>query len=282
MARIYKSRITKEQQTMFKAMATNTPLWYIGGKAKLYKIISNILPSDTKEIISPFIGGGALELKLSATGIRVHAYDKLEPLVNFWQCMLSYPDKVIENVSQHFPLYDHYYDLYDNYPPHKNATDDDALAVNAAAFWAINRGSYSGISLAQRGTSHDSDKKSPLSKFFYTWYHFYAPNLSVDCLSFEESLNKHPDMIAYLDPPYVGREQKYGDKRKGDQVFDHEKLRDLLGKRERPWVLSYQSHPTIMELYKEFDIYEIQWTYFCNPVGKNMKSDKQEIIIRNF
>ena len=281
-----KRKISKDQFTLFKSPSKSSPLWYIGGKSKLYNKLyergNRLLPEGLTEMMSPFIGGGALELKLAATGVRVHAYDKFEPLVNYWKCMLSDPGKVICNIYKYLPLFAKYYSTYDEYPPHQNATEPYELADNAAAFWCLNRGSYSGITLAKRGTSHNPDKKSPATGFFYTWYDFHSPNLSVECLPFEESLAKHDGVFAYLDPPYVGREHLYGDGRAGKPSFDHENLCAILKDRKSKWMLSYQPDDVVIELYKDFNIHEIPWTYFCQPVGDNPKGDKKEIIITNY
>ena len=61
--------------------------------------------------------------------------------------------------------------------------------------------------------------------------------------------------FAYVDPPYFGNEKGYGGSR--ENGFNHEKLRELLGKRGK-WVLSYNDHPKTYELYDGFHIQQIK------------------------
>ena len=49
-----------------------------------------LIPSETKEIISPFIGGGSLEVKWSTEmNIKVIGFDVFYHLVNFWEVLLN-------------------------------------------------------------------------------------------------------------------------------------------------------------------------------------------------
>ena len=56
------------------------PLSYVGAKYMLYKKILDLLPPNTEELVSPFMGGASLELRLATHGLKVHAYDDFEPL----------------------------------------------------------------------------------------------------------------------------------------------------------------------------------------------------------
>jgi DNA adenine methylase len=62
----------------------NTVLRYAGGKSKAYKKITPFIPKNTKKIVSPFIGGGSMEVKwASELGIEIVGYDIFYHLVNF-------------------------------------------------------------------------------------------------------------------------------------------------------------------------------------------------------
>ena len=39
-----------------------TPIRYAGGKSKAYKTITPLIPTDVKRVVSPFVGGGSLEV----------------------------------------------------------------------------------------------------------------------------------------------------------------------------------------------------------------------------
>ena len=42
-------------------------------------------------MVSPFFGGGSIEIHYAAQGVRVHGYDIFEPLANFWEQVLMSP-----------------------------------------------------------------------------------------------------------------------------------------------------------------------------------------------
>ena len=81
-----------------------TPLRYAGGKSRGVSEISNFIPQDTKEMCSPFFGGGSVELACSNNRIFVYGYDNFKPLVEFWQCLLTDRNKLVKNVKKYHPL----------------------------------------------------------------------------------------------------------------------------------------------------------------------------------
>ena len=77
-----------------------TPLRYPGGKSRaVERIMPYIRNLDCGELCSPFLGGGSIELKCSEEGMTVHGYDLFQPLVWFWQALLSDPEKLISHIE---------------------------------------------------------------------------------------------------------------------------------------------------------------------------------------
>ena len=87
------------------------------------------------------------------------------------------------------------------------------------------------------------------------WKSIPCSNLNVEHDDFEQVFWIHQHQFAYIDPPYFGNEKEYGGSR--ENGFDHEHLRNLLGKRGK-WVLSYNDHPKTYELYDGFHIQPIK------------------------
>jgi len=56
---------------------------------------------DCGELCSPFLGGGSIELKCAEEGMIVHGYDLFQPLVWFWEALLSNPDKLLEYINEY-------------------------------------------------------------------------------------------------------------------------------------------------------------------------------------
>ena len=78
-----------------------SPLRYPGGKTRAVKHILPHFPEDMKELCSPFLGGGSIELALASKGVKVHAYDIFEPLVCFWKHLIENPEALSEAASLH-------------------------------------------------------------------------------------------------------------------------------------------------------------------------------------
>ena len=77
-----------------------TPLRYPGGKSRAVEtIMPYIRDLDCGELCSPFLGGGSIELACAKEEIIVHGYDLFQPLVWFWEALLSTPQKLYKHVG---------------------------------------------------------------------------------------------------------------------------------------------------------------------------------------
>ena len=87
-----------------------------------------------------------------------------------------------------------------------------------------------------------------------------------------------PTALFYLDPPYVDTEKYY------DSPFcaqDHQRLREVLGHIKGRFILSYNDHPLVRELYADYRIEEVTRTSTLAGSGNN-QTQYAELIIRNF
>ena len=87
-----------------------------------------------------------------------------------------------------------------------------------------------------------------------------------------------PTALFYLDPPYVNTEKYY------DSPFsaqDHHRLREVLSQVKGRFILSYNDHPLIRELYADYRIEGITRTTTLSGKGNN-QTPYAELIIRNF
>ena len=86
-----------------------TPLRYPGGKSRAIDVIMpHIRSLDCGELCSPFLGGGSIELKCAEEGMVVHGYDIFQPLVWFWEVLLSDPEKIVEGINEDRELVKNY------------------------------------------------------------------------------------------------------------------------------------------------------------------------------
>jgi len=79
-----------------------SPLRYAGGKSKAIGLILENLPKlREKKIVSPFFGGGSVELCLSQMlGINVIGYDIFNMLANFWYVLINFKDVFIDKLTK--------------------------------------------------------------------------------------------------------------------------------------------------------------------------------------
>lgn len=252
-----------------RPLTDRSPLRYPGGKSKAVKIILDIIPSGLNEICSPFLGGASVELALQAKQVDVHAGDSFEPLVNFWNQAKATPWYVAEAARRHLPLSkEQFYHLRKTCPHIEDEIE------RAAAFFVLNRSSFSGSTLSggmspghPRFNSNAIDRVSE----------FRAPFLSVRHEDFEVTIKQHPGMFLFLDPPYDNGGSLYGvngDQHKG---FDHEKLAQILHERDTHWLLCYNDSPRIREWYADYCLIFPKWKY-----GMSANKSSSEIIITNF
>jgi site-specific DNA-adenine methylase len=96
----YLKKISNKDGT-FKRQCLS-PLRYAGGKSKAIGLILSNLPKlNRKLIVSPFFGGGSVELCLSQElDIQVIGYDIFGLLVNFWNTLINNKNEFIEQLKK--------------------------------------------------------------------------------------------------------------------------------------------------------------------------------------
>ena len=88
-----------------------------------------------------------------------------------------------------------------------------------------------------------------------------------------------PETFFYLDPPYFGCENYYG-----DGIFsrdDFKKLSDILKTLKGKFILSINDHPKTREIFKGFKIAKVKTNYNAGAwIGKN--KPVTELLISNY
>ena len=242
-----------------------SPLRYPGGKTRGVDFITQFFPENLDKLLSPFFGGGSIELSVAAQGTLVYGYDIFSPLVEFWQCLLTQPNELADEVEKHHPLpRDRFYELQATQTRFKTKLE------RAAVYYVLNRSSFSGSTLSG-GMSPEHPRFTLTS--IERLRNYLNPNIKIQKADFKTSLEKHPYTFAYLDPPYLIKSSLYGKKGNAHKDFDHEQLANILKKREH-WILSYNDCKEIRSLYEGFHILTPNWKY-------GMSNDKmsKEVLI---
>jgi DNA adenine methylase len=281
-----------------------TPIRYAGGKSKAIKIITPYV-KDIDKIVSPFIGGGSLEVHWASMGKEVIGYDLFDVLVNFWNVLLNNRDELVLKLKEIVPTGDEYNRIkeilmkWDNTQnmlkdwKTKHYVREDVITldnITAAAYYYFNHNTSYGPGYLGWGSSvYLKEKKwndmiDKISKFD-------LPTLSVNQGSFETVIPNHSDDFLYLDPPYYL--EKDSDNKMFTGIypmrnipvhhngFDHEKLRDLLHNHNGGFVLSYNNCETIREYYKDFELFYPEWSYSMGNGETRIGKNREEMGITN-
>jgi len=242
-----------------------SPLRYPGGKSRGAEAITSYFPEGIKEILSPFFGGGSVELLMATKGVTVLGFDLFKPLVEFWECLLAKPLLLARAVEKWYPLSkEAFYQLQQEQVGLRTKIE------RAAAFYVINRSSFSGASLSG-GTSpgHPRFTLSSIQRL----RDFTNPNVVVEAAHFTQSLLRHKNVFAYLDPPYAIECVLYGKRGNTHKNFNHQELCHILRQRSS-WVLSYNDCPLVRDLYRGYRTIIPSWKY-----GMSANKSSNEVLI---
>jgi DNA adenine methylase len=297
-----------------------SPLRYAGGKSKAIGLILENLPKlNSKKIVSPFFGGGSMELCFAQElGFEVIGYDIFEMLANFWNTLIHFKDEFVSELKKfHINETEFTYNrhvllnYWEKVKPQdlvyktKNKLElkeadltllDNSKIMQAVYYYYNMTLSYGPMFLGWPSSNEiDVDKfKRRIEKL----EQMTLKNINVQCKRFEESLPLHKDDFLFLDPPYFLE----GDSKmfKGmypncnfaihHNNFDHKKLCLLLKEHRGGFLMTYNNCSAIRELYNDckFEFPEWQYTYGQGEtrIGKNREGgtndnlkESHEIII---
>lgn len=246
-----------------------SPVRYPGGKTAAADQIKDYIPRGTP-LLSPFFGGGSVEFNASSRGARVYGYDTYGPLVCFYENLKKNREALIEATLALHPLSD---EKFEEIHSNLHVFPDDI--EKAAAFFALNYTTH--MSLMQSGgKSRSQDRFNPAD--IRRKLNFDMMDVTVELMDFRDSIAKHPDIFAFIDPPYIMKdkasEKFYGYCGSHHRDFNHTDLFNMLKDRGN-WIMTHRDCLEIRDIYKDFPIDEKQWAYSMNnQIG-------QELIIKS-
>ena len=228
-----------------------SPFMWAGGK---YRMRDVLIPMLGSPLMSPFLGGGGLEIVHASRGADVVGFDADPALVRTWHAILSDPAEFVGEVRRLLPLT----------RPARRAMYRRLPHVTPAEFYLLNWSAYGGKMLDSSGSSKNlvfmDSRLGRLAEFRTT--------LRVGLGSFDDTIPAYPDRFLYVDPPYVDQEFYR------HSAIDHGVLRDMLRERDG-WVLSYADHPLVRKMYRGCSIQESSRQHFDNTPRRRV-----ELIIR--
>jgi DNA adenine methylase len=246
-----------------------TPLRYPGGKSRAIDSILKYIPRNAKNYIFPFCGGCSIELAtFNLISKHVYAYDLFPPLVNFWQSLTKYNNKLIKVIESLYPLSkEKFYELQET------SVDMDDKIMQGACFYALNRCSFSGTTHSGGYSQEAADKRFTRHGIEMLQL-FNGIDFNVELMDYKESIEKHTDSWGYYDPPYlIGSNYIYGFSGHLHKQFSHTDFHNLISNKEH-WLLSYNDCTEIRELYKDHKIITPSWLY-----GMGEEKESKEVLI---
>jgi len=260
-----------------------TVLRYPGGKSRAVKHLLEHIPVQASgqqvTVLSPFFGGGALELALLDRGYHIIANDKFEPLYNFWVALKNEKDRLVEEVKKLHPITKELF-----FECRKRVIDMSIPNVErAACYFALNRSSFSGCTLsggfsAESGRARFNEASiARLNQVDLRNIEFY----NMDFVPFLEQFGSSRNTFIYLDPPYLleGTGNKlYGNQGDMHESFDHDGLQKVLSRIDvaTKWIMSYNDCKEVRTLYDNKDIVPMNWAY-----GMNKSKKSSELLLKH-
>jgi len=257
-----------------------SPIRYAGGKSLAVGHVIELLPNNINKIVSPFFGGGSIEIAMSKhLDIEVIGYDIFDILTNYWNFQIKNPKLLYKELKKIKPNKEEFEKIRKTLNKvWKKEISLDPLKL--AVYFVYNFNLSYGPGFMGWSSKIYLDEKR-YSRMIERIKNFDGNKLKVKCADFQDVIKKHPNDFLYCDPPYyIGQDSKMF---KGiypmrnipihHNGFPHDKLRDLLKKHKGGFILSYNNCPTIREYYKEFKQYFPSWQYTMGQgekrIGKN-------------
>ena len=293
-----------------------SPLRYAGGKSNAIGFILEHFPAlKSKRIVSPFFGGGSVEICLaSKLGYEVIGYDIFGMLVNFWQQLLSNRETFATELSkltansEHFTRNRHILlhfwdtikpdDLVYNTRSKVDLTEAEKTMLfnnpllQAVYYYYNMQLSYGPMFLGWPSSVYVHPHK--LDGMVENIRKCSLGNIRVECDSFENTIPIHSNEFLFVDPPYyLGTGQRSEPLKGGDSKmfkgiypnsnfaihhkhFKHDTLCSLLKAHTGGFFLTYNDCPTIREMYKDYKQVFPKWQYTYGQGETRIGKNREE------
>ncbi len=245
-----------------------SPLRYAGGKSWAVGYVIERLPENIKRLISPFFGGGSIEVAVAKElGIDVIGFEIFDILVNYWKVQIENPHELYQELIKLKPTKKVYNWVKEKLRRHWKG-EIKLPSLKLAVYYYFNHNlSYGPGFLGWMSSVYANEKM--YKRMLERVENFNVKNITIEWSTFEEVIPKFKNDFLYCDPPYyLGKDSTLF---KGlypqrnfpihHNNFNHELLRKLLLNHKGPFILSYNDSPTIRRWYKDFEIIELPIHY---------------------
>lgn len=265
-------------------------LKWVGGKSRLIKRLSLVVPRNFNLYIEPFVGGGALLFYMTpSTGV---ISDSNEELMNFYKQVRDNPLELLEKVK-YIDLSESVYLSIRGIDKEVNWRDKKSCLYRAARFLYLNRTSFNSI---WRVNSKNC-MNTPFGKYkkitFPTEDHMlkaseFLRKLKILDIDFYSTLEyADNNTFVYLDPPYIPYSDTANFTKYASADFGIEDQKRLVSYCNEltnigaKFLLSNSDTALTRELYSSFIIEAVE-VYHSVGASAESRREKGEVIIRNY
>lgn len=270
---------------------------YPGSKDKIARQIIGRFPAsaavplfngDLEEYREPFFGGGAVGLRvlsLLPRRIRVWLNDKDRALVALWTSIRDRPRDLMRMCVEYRPSVEDFYQFKEE----DGREDLDPLTAGFRKL-ALHQISFSGNGAMAGGPIGGREQRSEFNvdcrwngartanKIRALSKAFAAFDTRITCDDFAPLLgDASPRVFVYADPPYYKAGPQLYKHAFGDE--DHARLARALRDCRAQWVLSYDDHPVVHDLYQWAEIGHVEMTY-TTAVSHGPRRKNRELVIK--
>ncbi|MCM8792826.1 MAG: DNA adenine methylase [Candidatus Omnitrophica bacterium] len=245
-----------------------SPLRYAGGKSWAVGYVLEYLPANIKRLISPFLGGGSIEIAVAKElGIEVLGFELFDILVNYWKIQIERPLDLYRELLKLKPTKITYHLVKEELRRHWEGKIK-LPSLKLATYYYFNHNlSYGPGFLGWMSSVYAKERM--YHRLLERVKNFNVKNIKVECASFEEVIPKFRNDFLYCDPPYyLGKDSTlfrglYPQRNFPihHNNFNHSLLRELLLAHKGGFILSYNDSPTIRRWYRGFKIVELPIHY---------------------
>ncbi len=261
---------------------------WAGGKRQLVNILLENAPVSFNRYLEPFIGGGALFFNIMPDNGIIS--DINPELINAYKVIAKDPEGLLASLRLHRNDEEYFYKI--------RALDISGLSEieRASRFIFLNKTCFNGLY-----------RENSKGRFNVPFGRYKNPNIDdeenlraislflnrskteIICQDYKTTaaMAKAGDFV-YFDPPYhpVSQTASFTRYAKGDfTASDQEALADMfrsLSKKGCYLMLSNSNVPFIRELYKDFDVVEIEASRFINCKADRRGKGLYEVLVKNY
>ncbi len=255
---------------------------WVGGKYLLAPDIVALMPQERKTYIEVFGGGGKVLFAKAVKSGEVEVFNDInKDLVNLFRIVRNRFDQF--KARQYFILSsrEEYAAFLQRY---KNRTFKDDIERAIVFYYLVKTSFGSGITTGW-GSSRVRPAKYPACLEDLDGVRERLKRVYIECLSFERLIPKwdSEDALFYCDPPYWVTLEKKGYYQHELNEDGHVHLRDILMKIKGRFILSYDNHPRVRELYKDFNVRTTRPIHYSMNNRKGQPARHQEeVLITNY